>query len=86
MKSKLNKKIFFKGAGSGDSEFAPLTNAKGLNVISAAIFIAGEMAGSGILALPRAAVDAGKNAVLIFSSCKFSVDSLENIHLYILYI
>lgn len=31
----------------------------GLNVISAAVFVAGEMAGSGILALPRAAVDAG---------------------------
>lgn len=32
---------------------------KGLNVTSAAIFIAGEMAGSGVLALPRAIVDAG---------------------------
>lgn len=32
---------------------------KGLNVTSAAIFIAGEMAGSGVLALPRAVVEAG---------------------------
>ncbi|XP_054275664.1 uncharacterized protein LOC128994869 isoform X1 [Macrosteles quadrilineatus] len=31
----------------------------GLNVISAAIFVAGEMAGSGILAVPKAAVDCG---------------------------
>ncbi|GFG32693.1 hypothetical protein Cfor_05159 [Coptotermes formosanus] len=32
---------------------------KGLNILSAAIFIAGEMAGSGVLALPRAIVDSG---------------------------
>lgn len=32
---------------------------KGLNVLSAAVFIAGEMAGSGVLALPRAVVDSG---------------------------
>lgn len=31
----------------------------GLNVISAAIFVAGEMAGSGILAIPKAVVDCG---------------------------
>lgn len=38
----------------------PLTSkTKGLNVLSTAIFIAGEMAGSGVLALPRATVDAG---------------------------
>ncbi|XP_063244855.1 uncharacterized protein LOC134546192 [Bacillus rossius redtenbacheri] len=46
-----------------DSSGVPLTAAetksKGLNVISTAIFIAGEMAGSGILALPRAVVDSG---------------------------
>jgi hypothetical protein len=33
---------------------------KGLTVLSAAIFIAGEMAGSGVLALPRAVADSGK--------------------------
>ncbi|XP_047110975.1 amino acid transporter AVT1H-like isoform X1 [Schistocerca piceifrons] len=32
---------------------------KGLTVLSTAIFIAGEMAGSGVLALPRAVVDSG---------------------------
>ncbi|XP_075229576.1 uncharacterized protein LOC142329123 isoform X2 [Lycorma delicatula] len=32
---------------------------KGLNVFNAAIFVAGEMAGSGILALPKAVVDCG---------------------------
>lgn len=31
----------------------------GLSAISAAVFIVGEMAGSGILALPRAIVDSG---------------------------
>ncbi|XP_046678230.1 amino acid transporter AVT1A-like [Homalodisca vitripennis] len=31
----------------------------GLNVISAAIFVAGEMAGSGVLAIPKAVVDCG---------------------------
>ncbi|KAL0280259.1 UNVERIFIED_CONTAM: hypothetical protein PYX00_001604 [Menopon gallinae] len=42
------------------NEALPLTSkSKGLNVLSTAIFIAGEMAGSGVLALPRAAVDAG---------------------------
>lgn len=33
----------------------------GLSVIGAALFIAGEMAGSGVLALSRAVVDCGKN-------------------------
>lgn len=32
----------------------------GLNVISAAIFVAAEMAGSGVLAIPKAVVDCGK--------------------------
>ncbi|KAJ9600373.1 hypothetical protein L9F63_009343, partial [Diploptera punctata] len=32
---------------------------KGLNVLTAAVFIAGELAGSGVLALPRAVVDSG---------------------------
>lgn len=53
---------------SSDSEYVPLRSnghVKGLNVISAAIFIAGEMAGSGVLALPRAAVDAGWIGVLL---------------------
>lgn len=35
------------------------SHGKGLNVTSAAVFIAGEMAGSGVLALPRAVVEAG---------------------------
>lgn len=29
----------------------------GLNVLSAAVFVAGEMAGSGVLALPKAMID-----------------------------
>lgn len=32
----------------------------GINAATAAVFIAGEMAGSGVLALPRALVDAGE--------------------------
>ncbi len=32
----------------------------GLTVLSAAVFVAGEMAGSGVLALPKAVVDTGK--------------------------
>ncbi|EEB10155.1 vacuolar amino acid transporter, putative [Pediculus humanus corporis] len=46
---------------TSDSESAPLASnhVKGLSVTSAAVFIAGEMAGSGVLALPRAVVDAG---------------------------
>ncbi|XP_074595419.1 uncharacterized protein LOC141850644 [Brevipalpus obovatus] len=36
-----------------------MTKAKGLSVMTAAVFIAGEMAGSGILALPRATANAG---------------------------
>lgn len=32
----------------------------GLSIISAAIFVAGELAGSGVLALPKAIVDAGQ--------------------------
>ena len=34
---------------------------KGLTVVTAAIFIVGDMAGSGVLALPRAVVDSGKS-------------------------
>lgn len=37
-----------------------LVNHGGLTTLSAAIFVAGEMAGSGVLALPRALVDLGK--------------------------
>lgn len=33
---------------------------RGLNVMSAAVFIIGEMAGSGVLALPRAIVNSGR--------------------------
>lgn len=32
----------------------------GLSLITATLFVAGEMAGSGVLALPRAIVDTGK--------------------------
>lgn len=39
--------------------FARRDDKKGLNVTSAAVFIVGEMAGSGVLALPRAIVDSG---------------------------
>jgi hypothetical protein len=42
------------------SIYSSMKRPKGLNVLSAAIFIAGEMAGSGVLALPRAVVDSGK--------------------------
>ena len=35
----------------------------GLGVITAAIFLAGEMAGSGVLALPFAMTGTGKNAL-----------------------
>ncbi|XP_017780132.1 PREDICTED: amino acid transporter ANTL1-like isoform X2 [Nicrophorus vespilloides] len=38
---------------------------KGLNVFSAAVFIAGEMAGSGVLALPKAIVDSGWIGLII---------------------
>lgn len=41
--------------------FARRNDKKGLSVTSAAIFIVGEMAGSGVLALPRAIVNSGKN-------------------------
>lgn len=42
------------------STYISTKSPKGLNVLSAAVFIAGEMAGSGVLALPRAVVDSGK--------------------------
>nr|CAD7437485.1 unnamed protein product [Timema bartmani] len=42
-----------------DGQIASSRKTKGLNVTSTAIFIAGEMAGSGVLALPRAIVDCG---------------------------
>ncbi|KAK6629041.1 hypothetical protein RUM43_002858 [Polyplax serrata] len=49
-----------RGNVSSDSELSRLAQGKhGLSVISAAVFIAGEMAGSGVLALSRAAIDAG---------------------------
>lgn len=35
---------------------------KGLNITSAAVFIVGEMAGSGVLALPKAIVNSGEQA------------------------
>jgi hypothetical protein len=42
------------------SPYSSTKRSKGLSVLSAAIFIAGEMAGSGVLALPRAVVDSGE--------------------------
>lgn len=39
--------------------FARRDDKKGLNITSAAIFIVGEMAGSGVLALPKAIVNSG---------------------------
>lgn len=39
--------------------FARRDDKKGLNVLSAAVFIVGEMAGSGVLALPKAIVNSG---------------------------
>jgi hypothetical protein len=44
---------------NGKQEKTPLSH-HGINAATAAVFIAGEMAGSGVLALPRALVDAGK--------------------------
>ncbi|XP_035662326.1 amino acid transporter AVT1J-like isoform X1 [Branchiostoma floridae] len=42
---------------------------KGLTVITAALFLVGEMAGSGVLALPRAVVDTGWNGVVMLILC-----------------
>ncbi|XP_035662328.1 amino acid transporter AVT1J-like [Branchiostoma floridae] len=42
---------------------------KGLTVITAALFLVGEMAGSGVLALPRAVVNTGWNGVVILVLC-----------------
>jgi amino acid permease len=52
----LTKVLFFFKEQDGRAS----ANAKhGLSVFAAAILIAGEMAGSGVLALPKAVVDAG---------------------------
>lgn len=40
--------------------FARRDDKKGLNITSAAVFIVGEMAGSGVLALPKAIVNSGE--------------------------
>lgn len=48
-------------------------NHKGLNVASAAVFIVGEMAGSGVLALPKAIVNSGIDS-LIFILAKIIFD------------
>ncbi|XP_069669918.1 uncharacterized protein [Periplaneta americana] len=45
--------------GSNSSTETPARNSKGLTILSTSIFIAGEMAGSGVLALPRAIADSG---------------------------
>ena len=37
----------------------------GLTVVTAALFLAGEMAGSGVLALPNAMIGTGESAVVI---------------------
>lgn len=46
--------------------FARRDDKKGLNVTSAAVFIVGEMAGSGVLALPRAIVNSGNFPCVFF--------------------
>lgn len=38
----------------------------GLNILSAAIFVAAEMAGSGVLAIPKAVVNCGMHGFLVF--------------------
>nr|WOE90273.1 amino acid transporter AVT1C-like protein [Scolopendra mutilans] len=45
---------------------------KGLTVLTAAILIAGEMAGSGVLALPRAVADTGWIGILLIAVCCFN--------------
>lgn len=53
---------------------------KGLSLFSATLFIAGEMAGSGVLALPRAVVNTGvKNNVnfSLFNALKFLLHVTE---------
>ena len=37
----------------------------GLTVVTAALFLAGEMAGSGVLALPNAMIGTGESAVVL---------------------
>ncbi|XP_033607702.1 amino acid transporter AVT1A isoform X2 [Cryptotermes secundus] len=52
------------------SIYSSMKRPKGLTVLSAAIFIAGEMAGSGVLALPRGVADCGLiGLVLIVYFC-----------------
>ncbi|XP_035213521.1 amino acid transporter AVT1J-like isoform X1 [Stegodyphus dumicola] len=55
----------------GDSvELLPLADRKkGLSLWLAAIFIVGEMAGSGVLALPKALADAGWSGVVVLLVC-----------------
>ena len=43
-------------------EKEPLLNQRGLGILMAAIFLTGEMSGSGILKLPVALVGTGKNS------------------------
>lgn len=42
----------------------------GLNVISAAIFVAAEMAGSGVLAIPKAVVNCGMHVFLVWNKMR----------------
>lgn len=49
----------FSQARSPNFETGAPQNA-GINVLTAAVFVAGEMAGSGVLALPKAVVDSGE--------------------------
>ena len=60
----LQRRSFYtKGLNVGQLEKAALDHnaaAHGLGVITAAIFLAGEMAGSGVLALPNAMAGTGK--------------------------
>ncbi|KAJ8031391.1 Amino acid transporter AVT1A [Holothuria leucospilota] len=49
--------------------FTPVHPVKGLTVITAAIFVVGEMAGSGVLALPKAVLDAGWVGLVMILLC-----------------
>ena len=51
---------------------SPLEAQKGLTVFTAAVFIIGEMAGSGVLALPSAIVSAGWTGLALLILCCFA--------------
>lgn len=49
--------------------FKPAHSVKGLTVLTAAIFVVGEMAGSGVLSLPKAVLDAGWFGLVMILLC-----------------